>query len=361
MASHPSVNVARLTYLLVCEAAGVAIALSTKGTLDISIVTGLLCGLAVAAFFIWIEILMKGFTLRGFSTASFGLGVGLFCAWLLTRVEISNLLELAFRDQLQDQMGVSSIQVDVLVNALRLAIDVTLFASLGFLGAVLALRSNRDDFAFIIPYVRFRQDASSGQPIVLDPEAVMDGRVLGIFRSGFLHGRIIVPRFVLDALQTMADSGASGEKQRAQRGLDSLEKMQGSTDMQVSIHDGSTGLDTEPMNARLIEITRLLGARLMAMDENLAKIARIQGVDILNIHDLADALKPSIAVGERTRIALVRTGKEDHQAVGYLPDGTMLVVNHAAAKIGTTVDIMVVSSIQTTTGVMVFGELHKTK
>lgn len=361
MSSHPSINVARLTYLLVCEAAGVAIALSTKGTLNISIGTGMLCGLAVAGFFIWIEILMKGFTLRGFSTASFGLGVGLFCAWLLTRVEISNLLELAFRDRLQDEKGVSSIQVDVLVNALRLAIDVTLFASLGFLGAVLALRSNRDDFAFIIPYVRFRQDASSGQPIVLDAEAVMDGRVLGIFRSGFLHGRVIVPRFVLDNMNVMAASAANNDKQRAQRGLDHLEKMQSAKDLQVTIHDSSLSPDTEPINSRLIETAQFLGARLMTTDENLAKIARIQGVDILDINDLADALKPSVALGERTRIALVRTGKEDHQAVGYLPDGTMLVVNQAAAKIGTTADVIVVSSLQTASGLMIFGELYKPK
>ena len=218
MSSHPSVKVARLVYLLVCEAAGVAIALSTKGTLDISVVTGLLAGLGVAGLFIWIESLMEGFTLRGFSTASFGLGVGLFCAWLLTRVQISNLLELAFRDSLQEEINVSAVQVDVLVNALRLAVDVTLYASLGFLGAVLALRSNRDEFAFIIPYVRFRQDASSGQPVVLDPDAVMDGRVLGIFRSGFLHGRLIVPRFVLDRLQAMAQSDSNADRQRAQRG-----------------------------------------------------------------------------------------------------------------------------------------------
>ena len=360
MASHPSVNVARLTYLLVCEAAGVAIALSTRGTLDISIVTGLLCGLAVAGFFIWIEVLMKGFTLRGFSTASFGLGVGLFCAWLLTRVEISNLLELAFRDRLQNE-GASSIEVDVLVNALRLAIDVTLFASLGFLGSVLALRSNRDDFAFIIPYVRFRQDASSGQPIVLDAEAVMDGRVLAIFRSGFLHGRLIVPRFVLNTLQRMATDGAVGDKPRAQRGLNSLDQMQSAADVQISIHDSSASLEADSMNTQLIETTRLLGARLMTLDENLSKIAKLQGVDVLNIHDLADALRPSVAVGERARISLVRTGKEDHQAVGYMPDGTMLVVNHAIAKIGSTVDVTVVSSLQTASGMMIFGELYQGK
>ncbi len=355
MASHPSVNVARLTYLLICETAGVAIALSTKGLIDISISTGLLGGLGVAAFFIWIESLMKGFTLRGFSTASFGLGVGLFCAWLLSRVEISSLLELAFRDKLLSASGASGVELDVL----RLTVNVTLFASLGFLGAVLALRSNRDDFAFIIPYVRFRQDSSSGQPVVLDADAVMDGRVLGIFRSGFLHGRLIVPRFVLDDLQARVDAGSNADRHRAQRGLDSLEQMQKAPDIQISIHDTATNGESEILHTRLIEATRLLAARLMTVDENLAKVAKIQGVDVLNIHELDDALKPAVAVGERIRIALVRTGKEDHQAVGYLPDGTMIVVNHAVAKIGLTADVVVVSTLHTATGTMVFAELYK--
>ncbi len=355
MAAHPSVNVARLTYLLVCEAAGVAIALST----NLSIGVGLLGGLGVAGFFIWMETLMKGFTLRGFSTASFGLGVGLFCAWLLTRVDVSNLINLAFRDKLVTENGELDLQVDLWVNALKLSIDVALYASLGFLGTVLALRSNRDDFAFIIPYVRFRQDSSGGQPVVLDSEAVMDGRVLGIFRSGFLHGRLIVPRFILDELQTKAANGSDSDRQRAQRGLDSLERMQKSTDIQISIHDNSITNDAETIHSRLIETTRLLGARLMTVDENVAKVAKIQGLDVLNINDLDEALKPTVAVGERFRIALVRTGKEDHQAVGYLPDGTMIVANHAVAKMGSTADVVVVSTLQTASGTMVFAELYK--
>lgn len=354
MGSPPSVNIARLTYLLVCEAAGVAIALSTKGTMfEVSLSTGLIGGLGVAGIFIWIESLMKGFTLRGFSTATFGLGVGLLCAWLLTRVEISNLLEIAFRDQLESREN-----SEVLVNALRLAIDVTLFASLGFLGAVLSLRGNRDDFAFIIPYVRFRQDASSGQPVVLDPDAVIDGRVPGILRSGFLHGRLIVPRFVLDELQAMADAAQNGQRHRGQRGLDCLDAMQKATDIQVTIHDSRNSVQVETLNARLIDCARLLGARLMTTDENLAKVARLQGVDVLSIQELDDALKPAVAVGQRLRIALVRTGKEDHQGVGYLPDGTMIVVNHAVAKIGATVDALVVSTLQTASGTMVFAELY---
>ncbi|MFT3992284.1 MAG: hypothetical protein QM680_12830 [Luteolibacter sp.] len=354
MASVPSVNVARLTYLLVCEAAGVAIALSTKGTaFEVPLTTGLVVSLLVAGLFIGIETLMKGFTLRGFSTATFGLGVGLFCAWLLTRVQISNLLELAFRDRLEKQDN-----PEVLVNVLRLAVDITLYASLGFLGAVLALRSNRDDFAFIIPYVRFRQDAASGQPVVLDSEAIMDGRVPAILGSGFLHGRLIVPRYVLQQLQALANASQNGSRQRGQRGLDCLEMMQKNPDIQITLHDERTSGEGDPLNNRLIETAKLLSARLMTTDDNLTKVAKLQGIDVLNIHELDDALKPSVVVGQRVRLPLVRTGKEDHQAVGYLPDGTMIVVNHAISKLNTTVDATVVSTLQTASGTLVFAELY---
>jgi len=355
MAALPSVNVARLTYLLVCEAAGIAIALSTKGTpFEVSMVTGILGGLAVGIFFIIIETLMRGFTLRGFSTATFGLGVGLFCAWLLKQVEISSLLELAFRDRLNQQQD-----SEILVDALKLAVDVTLFASLGFLGAVLAIRSNRDDFAFIIPYVRFRQDAASGQPVLLDQEAVMDGRVPGIMRAGFLHGRLIIPRHVLEELQTMAASSDNAERQRGQRGLDYLEEMQRSPEIQVTIHDADFNNGSPSRHNRLIDAARLLGARLLTVDDGLTKIAKLQDVDVLNIHELDAALRPAVAVGQRLRIALVRTGKEDHQGVGYLPDGTMIVVNHGVAKIGSTVDVIVVSTVQTSSGTLIFGEPYK--
>jgi uncharacterized protein YacL len=222
---------------------------------------------------------------------------------------------------------------------------VTLFASLGFLGAVLALRSNRDDFAFIIPYVRFRQDASSGQPIVLDAETVMDGRILG--------------QYVLEEIQTLANEGSEGQRQRARRGLENLEKMQSSPDFQVSIHDTRIVTEEQPMYARLIETAKFYGARLLTLEESLVKIAKLQGVSVLNLHELDIALRPPIAIGERIRLALVRPGKDDHQAIGYLPDGTMIVVNQAAAEIGRTVDVFVVTTLQTAGGTLIFGELNR--
>ncbi|BCU76760.1 hypothetical protein [Luteolibacter sp. LG18] len=355
MSSQPSVNVARLTYLLVCEAAGFAIALSTRGVeRGVPMWMGLLGGLLVAGFFILVETMIRGFSLRGFSTATFGLCVGLFCAWLLTRVQFSALIEPAFRDK--DRTPLEQAEFDLLVNTLKLAFDVTLFASFGFIGVVLALRSSRDDFAFIIPYVRFRQDASSGQPIVLDPEAVMDGRVPAILRAGFLHGRLIVPRFVLEELQTLAHSPSAAHRQRGERGLASLEQMRTAKDLQVTIHESNGAAANATLNSRLLETTRLLGARLMTSDDTLSKVAKLQNVPALNIQELVDALKPVVAVGERLRIALVRPGKEEHQAVGYLADGTMIVVNHAVQKIGSSVDVLVISTLQTSAGTMIFAE-----
>jgi len=345
MAAQPSVNVARLTYLLVCMAVGTALSLSTKGTgLEVSLWMGVTGGVAVAGFFILVETLIRGFSLRGFSTATFGLGVGLFCAWLLSRVQISSLFELAFRGS------------DLDSKPLALTFDLGLYASFGFIGVVLALRSSRDDFAFIIPYVRFRQDASSGQPLVLDTEAVMDGRVAAILRAGFLHGRLIIPRFVLDELHVLANSPSTAHRHRGERGLASLEQMQTAKDIQVSIHDANGMPPETPMNTRLVETTRLLGARLMTGDETLTKVAKLQNVPVLNIQELVDALKPVIAVGAGLRIALVRPGKEDHQAVGYLADGTMIVVNHAVQKMGSTIDVVVISTLQTSAGTMIFAE-----
>lgn len=359
MNAPASVNIARLLYLLICEAAGVALAYSTKDTdllgnetWGIPMWAGLLGGLAVAGFFIFVEKLMEGFTLRGFSTATFGLLVGLFCAFLVTRIGLSEVLAAALNRNIDSDSAAANI-----TETVTLAVGSILYASFGFLGAVLALRSSRDDFAFILPYVRFRQDSSTGQPVVLDAEAIMDGRVSGVVRSGFLSGRLIVPRFVLDEIQVLANSPSQANRQRAERGLGALERMREDKDMQVSIEDARGVSPDETMNGRLLQTTQLLGARLMTSDENLSKVAKLRGVDVLNLNDLSDALRPSVVVGEKFRLPLVRPGKDDHQAVGYLADGTMIVVNHAVQKIGSTQDVLVISTLQTTGGVMVFAEL----
>ena len=330
--------------------------MSTKGThFEVPIWIGVLSGLAVAGAILFLESCVSGFTLRGFTTTTFGILVGLFCAWLVTKLNYERAVE-----GVVDGFSAGNPNTDVagIANTINLAINIFLFASLAFLGAVLAMRSGRDDFAFIIPYVRFRQDAASGQPLLLDADVIMDGRVPRILASGFLTGRLIVPRFVLEELKVLSSSPSPGKRQRGQRGLDCLEEMQRDKSIFISIHESAEGSLADAMDARLIQTARMLGARLLTTDENVSKVARLQSAEVLNINDLSDALKPAVVVGEKIHLALVRTGKDEHQGVGYLPDGTMIVVNHAAAKIGTTQDVLVISTLQTSAGQMVFAELY---
>ena len=186
----------------------------------------------------------------------------------------------------------------------------------------------------------------------VDPHAAFcrTGAAEGWHDRDFRRFRFFLPLTERKRLRT------ARHRQRGQRGLDCLDAMQKATDIQVSIHDARSMPDAQTLDARLIETARLLGARLLTVDDNLAKVARLRGIDVLNIQELDDALKPSVAIGQRLRIALVRSGKEEHQAVGYLPDGTMIVVNHAVARIGATADVIVVSTLQTSGGTMVFAE-----
>jgi uncharacterized protein YacL len=351
-----SINVARFTYLLVCELAGIGAAMSTKELegFEIPIWVGVMAGLAVASLVLFFETCIRSFTLRGFTNTSFGILVGLFCAWLLTKLDYDK----AIQGIVEGVIGKSEPNAIDLASSINFGLNIFLFASLAFLGAVLALRSGRDDFAFIIPYVRFRQDAASGQPLILDADVIMDGRVPRILASGFLAGRLIVPRFVLEELKVLSSSPSPGKRQRGQRGLDCLEEMQSDKNIRISIHESSEGSSADALDTRLIRTAQVLGARLITTDENVAKVARLQSAEVLNINDLSDALKPAVVVGEKIHLALVRTGKDEHQGVGYLPDGTMIVVNQAAPKIGTTQDVLVISTLQTSAGQMVFAELY---
>ena len=328
--------------------------MSTKGVqgFEVPIWGGVIAGLAVAGLVLFFETCIRSFTLRGLTNTSFGILVGLFCAWLITRLNFDQAVLGMMKGMAPPETYLE------IANTINLTINIFLFASLAFLGAVLAMRSGRDDFAFIIPYVRFRQDAASGQPLLLDADVIMDGRVARILGSGFLHGRLIVPRFVLDELKVLASSPSPGKRQRGQRGLDCLEEMQGDKSVSISIHEEVEGTISDAMDTRLIQTARVLGARLITTDENVTKVARLQSAEVLNINDLSNALKPAVVVGEKIHLALVRTGKDDHQGVGYLPDGTMIVVNHAALKIGTTQDVLVISTLRTSAGQMVFAELY---
>lgn len=339
-----SVNIARLVYLLICELAGAAIANQAGGPDKIWV--GIVIGLFVAAFFILVESLTKQFTLKGFSNATVGLLIGIFCAWLLSK-GILVLLETTLAESVK------------YIDAVTLGVNAGLYASLGFLGAVLALRSSSNDFSLLIPYIRFRKESTPGPPLLMDAQVITDSRLYGVLHAGFIEGNLIIPRFVLEELHIMANSPSTARRARGQRGLEILEKIQASDQLRITIHDADGSESSDTHDARLMHSCRLLSARLLTTDENLTKAARLQGVTVLNINDLNQALKPKVAVGERIRLPLVRTGKDEHQAVGYLPDGSMIVVNNAVNKINTTQDVMVISTLETGSGTMVFAELFE--
>ncbi len=177
-----------------------------------------------------------------------------------------------------------------------------------------------------------------------------------MFATGFLNGSFVIPRFVLDELQRLADSRDTIKGERGRRGLDCVKKLRETPGIDLSIHEDSQ-LDNQPVDTRLASLARELNARLLTNDVNLGKVAEVRGVTVLNFNDLTLALQPELCPGDEIGLSLVKPGKEKHQAVGYLPNGAMIVVNHAAQFLGETVPVVVSGTLQTSAGRMVFAEL----
>lgn len=338
MYSRKAVYTVRFFFLLVAGAIGGLIDAGLGGPLWV----GISIGSFFASIFIAVDILSRNWSFHNFTAGTFGLMVGLFCAWLLTRLDFERIPALS---DIPNR--------DAFINV----VEIALYLGLGFLGSSLALRSNREEFSFIIPYVRFRREAIEEQPTMLDSNILIDGRVLRLVKTGFLRGPFVVPRFILDEMQVLADSGSALKKERGKRGLTNLQTLRKRLNTEVSIHDDYEERGSLPVDTRLVQLARRLGARLLTNDNNLGQVARVQGVLTLNLNELSEAMKPEVLVGDTLELELVRPGKDQHQAVGYLPDGTMVVVNHASDFLGQLRKVVVSSAIQTGSGRLVFAEL----
>lgn len=304
--------------------------------------TGAVSGAAFMGLLLLLDVVFVRFTLRDFSHATLGLAVGLFCAWLITRIGV---FQLAYFQNHGDGGTLQSI------------VEVCVYGTFAFFGITFALRSDRDQFAFLIPYVRFRRDSSEGDPMLLDTNVIIDGRLPGVFRCGFLSGAVVVPRFVLDELQRLSDSAEPTKAMRGRRGLEMMEKLRNAPGMTVSIHDDAGEAATAEVDARLVTLARELNARLITNDENLVRVARLRGITVLSFRELAEALHPELSVGDELQLQLTKPGKDKSQAVGYLPDGTMIVVNNAAPQIGQTVDVVVSNTLPTSAGRLIFADV----
>ncbi|MBC5816411.1 MAG: TRAM domain-containing protein [Candidatus Eremiobacteraeota bacterium] len=200
--------------------------------------------------------------------------------------------------------------------------------------------------------------AANAMPKIVDTSVIIDGRITEIVESGFLEGPLILPRFVLRELQLIADSLDSMKRTRGRRGLEVLSKLQEFTSVQISERDYPDVVGAA-VDAKLVRLAQELRGKLLTNDYNLNKVAHVEGVTVLNINELANAVKPIVQPGEELNVQVIREGKEQHQGVGYLDDGTMIVVENGRRLVGETVDVAVTSVLQTVAGRMIFARLKR--
>ncbi len=214
----------------------------------------------------------------------------------------------------------------------------------------------KDDIRFVIPYVEFAKQQKGGRPLLLDTSVIIDGRIVDLAQTRVFETEFIVPRFVLAELQMVADSPDKLKRNRGRRGLDVLNKLQSTKDVEIVIHDvKSEPGDPVSVDERLVDLAKNLDGRIVTNDYNLNQVAQVRGVTVININDIANSLKPVLLPGEGVAVKIIKPGEGDGQGIGYLDDGTMVVVEGGRTHIGKTIDVSVTSSLQTSAGRMIFG------
>jgi uncharacterized protein YacL len=275
------------------------------------------------------------------SAVYLGLLLGLLLGWLFS-MAAEPLLEAAFGD------GHKMVRVArVLITVVSCYVTIS------------TLLQTKDEFRFIIPYVEFSKQVKGGRPLVLDTSVIIDGRIADVCDTRLIDAKLVVPRFVLQELQAIADSSDKLKRNRGRRGLDVLKRIQSNPKLDVQLHDGNipelrTG-ERIRVDERLVILAKALGGRVVTNDFNLNKVAQLQGVEVINLNEVANALKTVALPGEVLPVRLVKPGDQLGQGVGYLEDGTMVVVEQGRNLIGQEVSIVVTSVLQTPAGRMIFG------
>lgn len=291
-------------------------------------------GFMIGALVVLIDVLLKGFSLRGLSAISFGLAVGALISYL---VGTSPLF-----DRGDEQH----------IFIARLA----LFLACTYLCTVIALRG-KDEFNLVIPYVRFVPHEVDVPLVVVDTSVLIDGRIARVCESGFMGSALVIPSFVLKELHAVADSPDPQRQARGRRGLEVLNELRRIKHLDIRIPDSEVA-SRQNVDAKLVFLAQSMRAKLLTTDYNLAKMAEFHGVQWLNLNQLAKSLRPELMIGEVVSLELSKPGKEEGQAVGYLDDGSMVVVVDGRAQIGRRVEAEVTSVLPTAGGKMVFARLN---
>lgn len=295
-------------------------------------------GLSVAALVILTDVMLEGFSLRGLSAITFGLMFGSLIAFLISSSPLFEPLEAD--PELAETLFLSRL---------------VLYVVSMYLATVIALRG-KDEFNLVIPYVRFSPQTVEAPLVVVDTSALIDGRIAAICGSRWFGYTMIVPRFVLDELQGVADSTEVARREKGRRGFDVLNRLRKMQHLDLRIHESDVP-DRDAVDAKLVYLAESMKAKLLTTDFNLAKLAEFHGVEWLNITSLVKALNQEVSVGSRVNVELVRPGKDAGQAIGYLPDGSMLVVNDGRRWIGQEIRVEVDSVVPSSGGKMVFASL----
>ncbi|MCX7635211.1 MAG: PIN domain-containing protein [Syntrophales bacterium] len=293
---------------------------------------GLVLGLLIALFVIKLEQDIRKLTLRVILGGVGGMILGLLIAFFLA-------YGLNFVSKIKENQEIVPWLYALLTGIM------------GYLGLVLGSKKADE-----IGLFGFGQTKDAPPVKILDTSVIIDGRIADICETGFVEGILTVPRFVLDELQYIADSSDSLKRSRGRRGLDILNRMQRIPGITIEINDQDFP-KLKGVDAKLVALAKRLNAQIVTNDFNLNKVAELQGIKILNVNELANALKPVVLPGESMTVKIIKEGKEPGQGVGYLDDGTMIVVDHAQRHIGQIVETMVTSVLQTTAGRMIFSEL----
>jgi uncharacterized protein YacL len=326
----------RILFLGLCTVAGYAISQAQEYVgHEHTEIFGMMIGFGFGGLLIAVDEMLKGFSLRAFSATTFGLFLGWLVALL---VDHSSLFG--------DGEGNS-----------RQLIRMALFLGFGYIGMVLAMRSNKEDFSLIIPYVRFSPQNKPDNLLLLDTSVIIDGRIADLIETQLIEGLLVVPRFVLLELQQIADSADEVKRARGRRGFEILNRLQHNTKIEVRIHDGDFP-EEKGVDAKLVRLARGLNAKLYTNDYNLAKVAGLQNVSCVNLHEVGLLMKAALIPGETVHLKVVREGRDKGQGIGYLPDGTMVIVNNGQSHVGQSVSAHVLSTVQTGAGVLVFADVE---
>jgi uncharacterized protein YacL len=315
----------------------------TKGENSTSFWAVVCSGLGMAVFVFLLDLFTPKRKLSALAGVFFGLLVGLLISGALAPLV----------DMITD-----TYRLKLLAEAVT-AIKWMLGICICFLTISVVIRT-KDDVRFVVPYVEFAKQTKGARPLVLDTSVIVDGRVADLCRNKFFDAPVVIPRFVLNELQIIADSSDRLKRNRGRRGLDIIKEMQSNSAIDVEIDDTAVAEseDVRGVDQKIVAFTKTRNGRLATTDYNLTKVAQVREVDVININDLANSLKAIALPGEALDVRIIKPGEEAEQGVGYLPDGTMVVVDGGRDKIGKEVTVTITSSLQTSAGKMIFGKFE---